>query len=341
MNAYDFDVAIGSASASSKPGKGDTHLLSLVCELSMDSAGGRCSLELATPTGVAVGDTITVKLDGGAGVKTVFTGEVDAVTISTATVHVVGNDGLSKLARVELRGTWEKTHAGAIAKELLRAAAVTAGNVANGPKFNSYVLHSGPRALRHLQQLAETCGFDVYTDGDGKVHFAPPKTGGADHTFHFGKNLLDLSVNRSRPPNNGVVVWGEGAASKRGEDKAHWLVKDLTAVSGKASFDEATGAVKPGSPGARPLTIHDGAVRTGGDAAEQAKARATWLAAHLLRGNATVLGAPAVKPGDLVAIADLPKDHAAFKLLNGKTLRVRTVRHALDLTEGFVTRMVF
>lgn len=341
MSAYDFEVTIGGATASSKAGKGDTTLLSLVCELTMDGAGGHCSLTLATPASAAVGDALTVKLDGGSGAKTVFTGEASAVTNSTTLVRVTGSDGLSKLARVEFDGTWEKTSAGVIAKALLGAASVSPGTIANGPKFNSYVLHTGPRALRHLQTLAEACGFDVYTDGDGKAHFAPPKTGAADHTFHFGKDLLEFSVDRAITPNNGIVVWGEGAASKRGEDKAHWLVKDLGAVSGKASFDEATGAVKPGSPGARPLTIQDGAVRTGGDAAEQAKARATWLASRLLRGSATVLGAPAVKPGDLVGIADLPQDHAAFKLLSGKTLRVRTVRHALDLAEGFVTRMVF
>jgi phage protein D len=342
MAGISYEVKIGSFQASSRPGKGNGQVRSLSCELTMEGAGGHCYLELAA-TGTALpkpGDKTTITLDDGNGGATVFTGEVQETKAAPDLAIVLGADGLAKLARLDLEGAYEQMSAGAIAKELVRKAGATAGKIEDGPKFPSYVLHRGPRALRHLQRLAEQCGFDVYTDGDGKVHFAAPKQGGADHTFTYRKQVLRTGLERVQPAYDGVQVWGEGAASTKGSDKAHWLLTDLASVSGKASMD-GNATVKPGSAGKLMREVRDGAVRTADDAATQAKARMTLLASRPLLGFIEVLGSPKVKPGELVKLDGIPAEHPVSALASGKVLRVRTVRHTLSMKAGFVTRMEF
>ena len=287
MAGIAYDVKIGAFQASSHPRRGNGQVRSISCALTMDGSGGHCYLELiatgASPPQPRPGDATTITLDDGNGGATVFTGEVQENKAAADTAFVVGVDGLTKLARLDVEGAYEQMSAGAIAKELIQKAGATVGTVEDGPKFPSYVLHRGPRALRHLQRLAEQCGFDVYTDGDGKVHFAAPKPGGADHAFTYSEQVLRTGLQQVATAVDGIQVWGEGAASTLGSDKAHWLVKDLASVSGKASMDAAF-TVKPASEGKLMREVRDGAMRTGEDAATQARARMALLASRPLRG---------------------------------------------------------
>ncbi len=342
MAGIAYEVKVGAFQASSRPHKGNGQVRSISCSLTMDGSGGHCYLELVA-TGAAQprpGDATTVTLDDGHGGATVFTGEVQETRAAADTARVVGVDGLTKLARLDVDGAYEQMSAGAIAKELLQKAGAPLGTIEDGPKFPSYVLHRGPRALRHLQRLAEQCGFDVYTDGDGKVHFAAPKAGGADHAFTYSAQVLRTGLQQVATAVDGLQVWGEGAASTQGSDKAHWLVKDLAPVSGKASVDTSF-TVKPGSEGSLMREVRDGAMRTGEDAATQARARMALLASRPLRGFVEVLGSPKVKLGDRVKLDDIPSTHPVSALATGKVLRVRAVRHTLSMKTGFVTRMEF
>ena len=342
MASIAFDVRIGSLNASSKPRQGGAQILALSSVLTMDGAGGHCTVELpvSSLTPPKLKDKVSIKLDGGKGSAPVFTGQVSDVSLSATTVRVRATDGLSELARLEVGTAYENQSAGAIAKELIQKAGLSAGKVEDGPTFKSYVLHPGPSALRHLLQLGEQCGFDVFTDGEGKVHFQKPRTGRADHAFTYGQDVTEVELHQVRPAHEGVVVWGEGAASAKGAEKAHWLVANLSKVSGKASLS-ATFQVAGGSAGKTPLWVLDGAVRTTDDAEKQAKARMAEVASRAVRGFIRVLGSPAVKPGDLVKLEKLPRQHPCAALVTGKVLRVRTVRHTLNLRQGFVTRVEF
>ncbi|WP_164013189.1 contractile injection system protein, VgrG/Pvc8 family [Pyxidicoccus trucidator] len=340
MAGIAYSVTIGSFKASSKAGQGNGAVRSIVSELTMDGAGGRCTLELATSDSALPlpGDATTVSLDAGDGSVTVFTGVVLETRATPDSATVVGTDALAKLARLDVCGAYESTTAGSIVSELVQKAGATAGTIEDGPTFPSYVLHRGPRALRHIQRLAEQCGFDVYTDGKGQVHFVPPADGGPDHTFVYRKQVLRAELRETPPALDGVEVWGEGAASTQGTEKGHWLVADLASVSGKAALG-SNGSVQAGSAGSLPREVRDGALRTGDDAATHAKARMTALASRPVRGFIEVLGAPAVKPGDTVQLNDIPKGHPVESLASGKVLRVRGVRHTLSASAGFVTRM--
>lgn len=338
-----YQANVGSYTASSDSRKGDRLLLNLVVELGMDGAGGRCVAELAGTDCAPVkpGEAVSVKLDAGDGMTSVFTGEAAAVEVTATSQRVTAWDGLAKLGCTDVEAAYEDVTADFVVKDLLQKAGVTPGTVAKGPNLPAYSVHRGPRMLAHLRRLAEMCGADLYTDGDGKVHFDVLKQGGADHRFQFGENILALELEQPRACADSVEVWGEGAASAKGADKAHWLSTDLSGVSAKAAVDDK-GKVAQNKLGERPVRILDGALRSGSAAGDSAKARMAAAASRWIRGRLEVFGAPGVKPGDLVEVEKLPADHAAAKFLaGGLKLRVRCVRHALDRRRGLVTRIEF
>lgn len=340
MAGIGYSVTIGSLRASHSSRQGQAFVRSITSELTMDGAGGRCSVELVPSDSPLPppGEATTISLDGGDGAVTVFTGQVLESRGAPDTSLVLGGDALAKLARLDVSGAYEQMTAGSIVRELVNKAGATPGTIEDGPTFASYVLHRGPRALRHIHQLASQAGFDVFTDGQGKVHFAAPKQGSADHTFVYRSQVLRTQLSRPLAAIDGYEVWGEGAASSQGEKKAHWLVDDLAPIHGKAALG-TNGKVRAGSTGQQSREVKDGAVRSGDDASTQAKARTTALASRPLHGFLEVLGAPAVKPGDLIQVNDIPEGHPVESLLSRVVLRVRSVRHTLNARTGFTTRM--
>lgn len=341
QNAY--QVQIGSVLASSKASESQRQLLQLCVDLNMDGPGAACSIELADSNVAppSAGDTVTVKLDVGDGAQTVFTGMLaDSVARATGQT-LIAHGAIADLGRHEVEGTYDSVSADFIIKDLIGKIGASAGTISKGPDLSGWALHRGPTALGHLRHLAVLCGADLYADGDGKIHCTAPKSGAADHRFKFGETVIQLAIHKCSPAFDSIEVWGEGAASAKGADKAHWLSTDLAGVSAKAAIG-SDGQVQAGKLGARPFRLREGALRSGESVEAVAKAWATSLAARLLGGSLEVFAAPKVQPGDLVSIDNLPADHAAANLLGqGGTLRVRHVRHLLDRQRGTLTRLDF
>lgn len=337
-----YKVIIGSYTATQQARDGDRLLLGLMVELGMDG-GGLCRVELsgAEFAPVAPGDPVKVELDVGEGMVTVFTGEaVDSEATATAQC-VTAFDAVFKLTGMEAETAYADVALDFIIKDLISQTGAKVGTVSAGPQVPFYAIHRGAKLATHVRRLAEACGADVYSKGDGKIWVAAPGEGATEHAFQFGENVLALQVVKNVLPFDSVEVWGEGAGSSQGSDKSHWLTGDISGVSGKAAMDDS-GQVSTGKLGSRPQLIRDGALRTGGAAEDSAKARATWMASRSLSGRLDVRGAPAVMPGDTVKLEKLPASHAASRLLTGGAkLRVRRVRHVLDRERGFMTRLEF
>lgn len=272
----------------------------------------------------------------------VFTGEVDLVEQSTESALVTASDGLAKLARLDVEVAYEEVRTSFIVTDLLDRAGLPAGEIEQGPSFSSYLIHRGPRGLRHLRRLAELCGANIFTDGTGMVHFACPKQGGPDHRLQYGQNILSIDIWEPETLNDGVVVWGEGAAGTRGLEKAHWLATDLTDLKGQASIGPA-GDVAPGASGDNPLVLRIGAVRSRERAQDLAEAWASALSARRVRGRLEVLGDPSIRPGDLVAVQGLPSEQwgELGDRISRSPLKVRRLRHNLDATKGLYTTLEF
>jgi phage protein D len=334
MSAIDFEVIVGSLKAKSS-GQSSVHLLSLTSEIGAGGPG-HAAIELRSADAALPrpGDATTITLGG----KKVFTGEALSIKATPETLFVMAVDGLAKLERAPATGAYKDKTAGAIAKDILAQAGLDAGTIEEGPRFASYALGKAPRAMRHIERLAEQAGFIVYGDGDGRAHFVAPRSGGADATIEYTKHVLNVELTATASAFDGVVVWGEGAAGAKGADKAHWLVTSLASLSGKAAIG-ADGSINAASAGKRPLTVRDGAVRAAADASDQAKARMSALAARAIRGSIEILGDPERKPGDLVELHGAPKAHAVSALIQGVSFWVHRVRHTLTTSRGFVTRL--
>lgn len=338
MNRVEVDIQIGGITAGTDPRRQQRHLLALRGELAL-GGGARCELELAGPSlpPPAVGEAVQVSFGQGMGTTRIFTGEVAQIARTATALRITCSDAFARLARVDVESAYEGKTAGAIVRDVLSQAGVDAGTVSDGPTLAGYLLHKGPRALRHLQRLAELCGADLFTDREGKVCFVSATEPGTSHTFRYGEHILELSLEEEPPVFDSVSVWGEGAASTQGAGKEHWLVTDLTSVSARAAMGPR-GTVVPGKEGERPLHVVDGAVRSGEAARQVAQARTAALASRPVRGFLSVLGEPAVSPGDRIVVQGLPSERPA---LPSAPLRVRRVRHGLDARRGFLTRVDF
>lgn len=340
---FDYRICLGGQTASSQDKENERLLLSLNVCLSMGGVGGVCELLFGDPdnTPPQTGDTLSVELDIGGGAQRVFTGIVDTVRLDVSSQHITAYDSLRKLAKLETESSYENVDVDFVVKDLFKLAGVDVGRVAKGFKLASYVLVKNPGVLRQLLELADWCGADLHTDGEGKVHFTTPTEQGAEHAFEFDENVLRLELQATPPVYDSVEVFGEGAAASQGAEKFYWLANDMSGVSGKAVID-AQGTVKAGSSGQCPRHLKLGVVRSGEVAQQVAEAQLRALAARWLRGRLEVFGTPKVLPGDRVKINRIPPRHAAAKLMQGPhTLRVRQVRHLLSRNRGYVTCLEF
>ncbi len=339
MSAVTHDIRLGALRISNTSDRVDAHLLRLRSELTMDGVGVAHVVlapgDYALPV---IGEEVSIVLDNGGGATNVFRGDVRELDCAALELRVAVCGGLGALAWIECSRAFEHAKAGDIARALVDDAGATAGTIEAGPRFPSYVLHRGPSALEHLRRLARLCGVDVFEDGEGKVHFAGPESKGTRHTFNVREHVLELTAARALPSRAGATVWGEGAASTKGSERAHWLPKDLASVSAVENSKEPGSRTM--SREARSAWVSDGAVRTGEVAESIAKAQARARAARAVRGAVTVSGAPKVVPGDAIVLEGLPREHPAIDLLDGAELRARRVEHALG-ARGFVTRVEF
>lgn len=309
------------------------------CETGMDGVGV-CELELIVPPGASLprpGQALAVALGLDGDESPVFTGEIEAVHAGESWVRVVASDARARLACTYVFGTYEAQGPGKIVRDLLGQAEVDVGAAADGPELASYVVFPQLSVLRHVERLAELMGADVFVAADGKLNLVAGDKTGASVDFGYGAGLLSAALEHAPGVREGVEVWGEGAASSKGSDKAHWLPEDLGGVKGKATVADARSFT---SAGPRTAFVQDGALRTGSAAGDAATGRAAALS-RPLRGVLEVSGTASVAPTDVVTISALPDGHPLAALLEQGSLRVRRVRHQLDTARGFTTRLEF
>lgn len=338
-----YTIQLGTHSLSSRGASGAA-LLALEVERGIGGAGGRCDLRLASAAGVrpAAGDPLRIGLDVGRGPQTVFTGEIEAIHCGAEAWTVRGRDGMGRLATLELHRSYEEVSAGFIVKDLVDAAGAEAGELDEGPSFPRYLLHDGPKALRHAQRLGALVGADLYTDGDGRIHFRRPRKQPVRHRLRWSESVLDLELVDREPLGDSLEVWGEGAAGTEGAEREHWLTTDLTGVRGQVALEHGAGAsnVMVGRLAERPRLMVDGAIRSV-DAAEDIAA--ALMEAQALRPHAGAVLLPGlvdVEPGDWVELDELPAELCPTPSAS-LTVRVRRLWHFLSPSQGLLTRLGF
>lgn len=267
------------------------------------------------------GAAVEVALTAGDVSAKVITAEVVSVRSSFTETTILGRTALQTLSALRLNQVYENQALGRIVSDLAGQAGVATGNVEEGSTYPYLVVDGSRSVLDHVRNLARREGMNVYVDADNNLVVKAFVKSNADHVFHYGIHLLDLTLFYQEPSPDHVVVYGESPSSNQGGESWHWLAKDL------APFRAEVGD------GGRTLALQDGAVRTKDAADRMAVARFGAIKDGGTRGRLRLLGNPVLEPGDAVEIRGAPQPE-----LNG-LYRVEWVRHVLERRSGFVTHL--
>ncbi len=253
----------------------------------------------------------------------VMAGKVVTADNGLTTRRVIGHGAARLLLAATATETFLSLTAGQIVERLAERAAVPVERAEPGITFPVYVIDGRRNLYRHLHDLADLCGFDLYINSAGKLVFAPFRSGNAIHIFEFGKQIIELEMEQRPPLAGQVQVFGESAGGGQGDNAWAWLTKDFSGLKGTGGD-------------AQPVLLLEQAVARTGEAAQAvAEAAFTRLTRQRLHGTLLSTGQPKVKLGDAIELRGLP-DAAA----NG-TFQVRRVRHTIDKRRGFTTRIGF
>jgi hypothetical protein len=252
-----------------------------------------------------------------------MTAEVLSIESSLGQTTILGRTGMQKLASTRLNQVYENQSLGQIVGDLAGQASVDTGEVETGSTYPYLVVHEGKSVLQHVLDFAKRDGLDVYVDADNKLNLKAFNKSSADHTFHYGIDILDLRLANRQPAIDHVRVYGESPASNQGSDTWHWLARDLS------PFQSDVGD------GSKMLALQDRAVRTKDAADSLATAKFGAIQDGSTWGRLKILGNPEVKVADAIEIKNTPKPE-----LNG-LFRVTSVRHVLSKEAGYVTYVGF
>jgi hypothetical protein len=269
------------------------------------------------------GDQMTVELTAGDRSGKVMTANVQAIESTFGQTKIVGISGKQKLAEARINQVYENQSLGQIVRDLASQAGVGVGQVETGGTYSYFVAHESKSLLRQVRELAARDALDVYFDADDKLTLKKFDKTGADHTFFYGIDILDLQLSNHPAASERVRVYGESPASNQGASAWHWLAKDLSPFRGELGQS------------AKMLAVADASVRTKDAADSLASSKLGAIRDQSARGRLKILGNPMVKLGDAVEIKNVPKPE-----LNG-LFKVTSVQHVLNKRDGYLTFIGF
>jgi hypothetical protein len=336
-----FTLTIGSLSSTTDnpvaaPG-------SLVVDRAMDVPADALRVHLRERAGVAVGDAVTLGLGHDGEEETVFTGAVEAVRPAISGVAVRALGKTHDLLNLRTSIIYVNQSAGSIARDLIGQAGLSAGTIDDGPVLPRYVVDRAVSGYRHLKELADRLGYELYTDRDGNIMFhalgpagnldalggalgavagaAGGLLGAGGESYAFGQQLLSAATGSRGFAWGTVEVGGESPMSGQGDTTEHWLTTDDADYMGSAGD------------GGPELLVRDPVARTK-DLADRFAAGRLAVAARTVRETSiSVLGRPQVDLGHTVAVTDVPDE-----MVNGSGY-VRAISHRFGDEAGFLSEI--
>jgi hypothetical protein len=313
---------------------------SLVVDRDMDVPADALRLHLRERAGIAVGDEVTLALGHDGEEERAFTGAVERVRPAISGVAVRALGKTHDLLKLRTSIIYVNQSAGSIASDLIGQAGLSEGTVDDGSVLPRYVVDRAVSGYRHLKELADRLGYELYADRDGNIMFhalGPAANldalggalgaavggllGAGAESYAFGQQLLSAATGSRDVAWGTVEVGGESPMSGQGDTTEHWLTADDTDYMGSAGDGEPA------------LLVRDPVARTKDLADRFAAGRLAVAARSAREVSITVLGRPQVDLGHTVAVADVPDE-----TVNGSGY-VRAIRHRFGEEAGFLTEM--
>lgn len=298
-----------------------SHIASLSVDLGLLPAVNRVAAVFppGVPVEAAAGDPAEVTMDGGDGAATVLTGTVFSVRRTVASTVVTAVDAGAALARLRPAATYEAQSVADIVAGLAALAGVTAQAVLAPTRLAVYVASQQRTGAEHVAELARLAGALAAVDAEGRVTVGPRPPGPPDAALRHGREIVAYRVEESAPL-PAVVVVGNGTAG---------FVPSPDALVASPSALTAGGGDPGGDSVWQPMLALRTAAAVEGATREANAARAA--PAVRLRADCWLL--PALRPGQVIEVQDLPEG------LAGGPWLLTSVVHALDGRAGGVTRL--
>jgi hypothetical protein len=308
----------------------------LTVTLDMEAAADRFTLVMGQVGGFRIGKDhqVTIELGyadddaangSGQGLTQVMVGGVVSTEPSLTTNRVIGHSAAQGLLRTFVEQTYESKKAGQIVSDLADQAGVEVATAEDGITFPAYVIDGRRDAYRHMRDLADLCGFDLYINSDDELVFKRFTGGEAVHVLEYARHIVELEVSGTPPQAGEVQAWGESPGGGGAEEAWAWLTKDFSGTSGSAGSGEPI------------LLIERPALRTADAARTAADAVHTRVQRRTQRGRLLTIGRPQIKLGDAVRLSDVPEPDEALN----QTYQVRAVTHRITKLAGFTTTVDF
>lgn len=249
-------------------------------------------LPRAVPVDAAPGDPADLTLDNGEEKALVLTGLTRSIRRGLAETQVTAVDAGAALAATRPANSFSAQTAGDMIQSLAGDAGLGVGRSTLGSeRFESYVTSQGQTGAEHVARLALYGGGIAMVDADGSLAAIAYPVPPASRALRYGREILAYEAADTAPGASTVPI-GSGAGPA-GSPSA--LLPSAEAISGGAPDPSATIRWRP-----------EAALRSQG--AQRAAAEATDSAhgASGQRLTATCWLLPALRPGELVEVQDLP-----------------------------------
>lgn len=267
--------------------------------------------------------TIELGYDGDEALTQVLKGSIVSVEPGLTTSRVIGHSAAQRLLRAMANQTFESKTAAQIVRDLAGEVGVNVATADDGITFPAYVVDGRINLYRHIRNLADLSGLDLYINPHGELVMEKFTNGNTIHTFEYGKHIIELDSLQIDPFAGQVEAFGESPGGGRAEEAWAWLTKDFSGNKGTAGSGEPT------------LSLERPVLRTADAAGTAAQATNTRLQQRTIRGRLLIPGRPQIKLGDAIRLRGAPEEP-----LNGE-FQVRSLTHRITKTSGFTTTINF
>lgn len=273
----------------------DTHAaLAQVCLQPLPRGG---AAELSLPAAVrfeaAPGDRASLDLDGGEGTSTVLTGKLRAVGAAFTSRLAQLSDAAGALADYRPAVTFERQSAAQIIRKLASDVSITVGDVELELELPAYVAHPNRSAAEHIAELARLGGALALCDAQGRLLVRARPSGQPTAALRYGREIQRCETQRAQLVNGQRFAIGFGPAGSASAPDA------LRPTTGALPADAASG-------GAGVRRTPKPVLRSAGSASAASRALQVTAAARAERLVAHCWLLPALRPGDVIEVQDLP-----------------------------------
>jgi hypothetical protein len=273
-------------------------------------------LPALAPLDAAIDDDVELTLDSGEQDAKVFTGVVNVIRRSHASIEVKAVNAGGVLCRYRPAATYENATPATVVRNLASDVGVSTGSLETGSELSFYVADPCRTAWDHIYRVSSWCGAMVTVSADNKVESKVVNATAADAALRHGRELLSLARAETAAPIDTFVVAGESGAGSVSSEDIHRPTTDFFAGN------------RPDDPSPKVVWAWEPALRTASSAATAGAARKRTYGAKTDRGAFTAFLQPKLRPGTILELKELPEG------LTDGPVWVHTVRHTLSPAGG-------